>query len=122
MDNEPNINQEAVIDPDAQKEMTPEEYKKAKEAAMKGLREEIKYLKVEEEYWRLVADIEEHKARKLLMIQRQLPFYTRQQQPAPEGEQPEGAPAPEPTPENEVDGMVPSTEGDGKPRRNLKTD
>lgn len=121
MDNEPNINQEAVIDPDAQKEMTPEEYKKAREAATKELKEEIKYLKVEEEYWRLVADIEEHKARKLLMIQRQIPFYAKQQ-PAPNPEEmPEGAHAPEPTPEKGTDG-VPPTEGDGKPKRNLKTD
>ena len=121
MDNEPNINQEAVIDPDDQKQMTPEEYKKAKEAAMKELREEIKYLKVEEEYWRLVADIEEHKARKLLMIQRQIPFYTKQQPASNPEEMPEGAPAPEPTSEKGAEG-VPPTEGDGKPKRNLKTD
>jgi len=118
MNDEPTMGQEDILDSDAQKEMTPEEYKKARSAAITGLKEEIKYLKVEEEYWRLVADIEEHKARKLLMIQRQLPFYTKQQPVQPEAST-EGMPEGDvPIPEAAVD----TPAGEAKPKRNLKTD
>lgn len=56
---------------DSQEEMSPEEYRKARANATKELKEEIAYLKIEEQYQKLQADIEEHKARRLTMIQRQ---------------------------------------------------
>lgn len=50
------------------KELSPEEYKQARLKAKKHLEKEIEYLRVEETYERLQADIEEHKARRLRSI------------------------------------------------------
>lgn len=101
-------------DPAEQPQLSPEEYKKLRDEAIKGLREEIKYLKVEEEYERLSADIEEHKTRRYTMIGRQAQMF------APPPEQPQaGEPQEEnvpkaPPPESPV---PPGT----KPERKLKT-
>jgi hypothetical protein len=50
------------------------EYRKLRIAAQNELKEEIKFLKTEEEYQRLMADIEDHKARRLkaIVVQYQL--------------------------------------------------
>ena len=79
---EPNMNQEDILDENAQVQMSPEEYAKAKLNAINELRSEVKYLKVEEEYWRLLADIEEHRTRKVTMLMRRSQFYQKQPDPA----------------------------------------
>lgn len=50
------------------RELSPEEYKKLRIAAQRELKEEIQFLKTEEEYQRLMAEIETHKARRLQAI------------------------------------------------------
>lgn len=73
------------IDENTQEGMTPEEYRKVRGKAIKELKKEIAYLKVEAEYQNLQANIEEHKARRLAMIQRQAQLmYGGQQQPTPQ--------------------------------------
>jgi len=83
MDNEPNMDQEKTLDPNAQQELSPEDYKKARENAIKHLKGEITFLKVEDEYQRLLADIEESKTRRITMIMQRARFYDKQEQPAP---------------------------------------
>ena len=78
-------------------QMTPEEYAKAREDAMKHLEKEIVLLKVEKEYENLLADVEEAKTRRITMIAQRARFYA-QDNPSggePEG-QPEGPQAPKP--------------------------
>lgn len=62
--------------------MSRERYKELQIEAQKEIREEIKFLKTEEEYQKLMADIEEHKARRLHAIAQQYQ-YTRPSTPTP---------------------------------------
>lgn len=78
-----------------EKMLDPSQYKAIRLEATKELREEIKFLEVEEKYRRLLADIEDHKARRLRAIAIQYQF----QNPAPQDptedfdhEKPSGAP------------------------------
>jgi len=87
--NEPNMDQEEVLDPNAQKELTPEEYLKARDQAIDHLKKEIVYLKVEKEYEVLSADIEEAKTRRITMIAQRARFYQKQE--APETQTPVAA-------------------------------
>lgn len=114
--NEPNMNQEDILDEEAQVEMSPEEYKKAREDAQKQLKEEIKYLKVEEEYWRLLADVEEHKTRRITMVARRAAFYQKQE-PETDPEQMSEQPTAQPNAEK------PAADNPSKKpeKRNLKT-
>jgi len=79
--NEPNMDQEEVLDPNAQKELTPEEYLKARDQAIDHLKKEIVYLKVEKEYEVLMADVEEAKTRRITMIAQRARFYQKQEAP-----------------------------------------
>jgi len=54
------------------------EFKELRAKAIKELQEEIDYLSVEAEYQRLLADIEEHKARRILNIARQQQFLQKE--------------------------------------------
>jgi hypothetical protein len=78
---EPNMNQEDVLDPNTQEQMTPEQYLKARNAAITHLKSEITYLKVEKEYEVLMADIEEAKTRRITMIVQRARFYQKQEAP-----------------------------------------
>lgn len=107
---------------DSQEQMSPEEYKKARNAATLELKEEIKYLKVEEQYQKLQADIEEHKARRLTMIQRQAQLMYGGQQQAPKENQeqaPHNHKAPQEQPFAE---KKPAAEKKPSQKRQLKKD
>jgi hypothetical protein len=71
--NEPNMNQEDVSV--EQQNTSPEEYLKARDAAIQHLTKEMVFLKVEKEYEALLADIEESKTRRITMIAQRARFY-----------------------------------------------
>jgi hypothetical protein len=76
-----------------------EDYIQLRKEAVEHLKEEIKFLEVEEEYEKLQANIEEHKTRRYVMIARQAELFQKN------------------NPENEVD----NTPEEPMPRRPLKT-
>jgi len=77
----PDINQEDVLDKEVQAELSPEEYEKQRAEGMKHLGKEIEYLEVEEKYQKLLADIEQHKTRRITMIGQRIQYYNQQQGP-----------------------------------------
>lgn len=115
MTEEPNMDQEDILDPDAQEKMSPEEYAKARDDAMKHLKAELPFLRVEAEYHKLQADVEEHKTRKLTMIIQRSQFFKKQEQPV------DAAPPMDAPP---VDGpaVTPPAGEDNKPPRKLAED
>lgn len=113
--NEPDINQEDVLDADSKEKLSPEEYEKQRKAAMEGLNKEIEYLEVEEKYQKLLADIEQHKTRRMTMIGQRVNYYAAQQNAA---KSPEGDEIPDPN----VDTATPPAEEKPKPGRKLKED
>jgi len=62
-----------------EKKLTPAEYEKARTDATAHLTKEIVFLKVEAEYEKLMADIEESKTRGMTMIAQRAQFFARQQ-------------------------------------------
>lgn len=75
------MDQENILDEDAQKELSPEEYAKQRADAMEHLAGEIAYLEVEEKYQGLLADIEQHKTRRMTMIGQRVQYYAQQKGP-----------------------------------------
>lgn len=75
--------------------MSPEEYAKARDAAMKHLKTELPHLKVELQYETLLADIEEAKARRIGMVIQQARMMAPPPEAPPEGESMPGEPAPQ---------------------------
>jgi len=72
-----------------QQEMTPEqlaEYKKMRMSADKELKEEIKFLKTEHEYQKLICEVEEFKARRLNAYAQQSRFMQPPQENKPDSE------------------------------------
>lgn len=98
------------------RELTKEEYDKAREDAKIHLKKEIIFLKVEKEYEILQADIEEAKTRRISMIAQQARFYAPSDPKA--GPIPEGSPVPESVSQPEHDGQQVVK----PPTRKLKTD
>lgn len=110
-----------------QNEISPEEYRKLRIAAQNELKEEIKFLKTEEEYQRLMADIEDHKARRLRAIVMQYQLQNPSGGPMPQTkaeaktydhDEPDAVPFGSPEPES----PKPSEEAPVKPVRTLKKD
>lgn len=102
MSKKPDMDQEELIDPNAEKEMTPEEYAEARDKAVAHIESELPYLEAEEKYQRLSADIEDHKTRKIVAIARRAQFFAQQnpegaEQP-PQEQKPEGGPKKGPRP------------------------
>lgn len=73
-------NTDHTKDQQKQKEYTPEELKTMRKKMDKFYQEELPHLKLQEEYERLAADIEEHKVRKLTMQIRGANIYAQQEQ------------------------------------------
>ena len=71
---ETNSTQEETPEQD-ERQLTPEEYAKARADATAHLKKEIAFLKVEKEYEIILADIEEAKTRRISMIAQQARFY-----------------------------------------------
>lgn len=67
-------------------QITPAEYKKLRLEAQKELKEEIKFLKTEDEYQSLLASIEENKLKRMVAISRQAQLMQGPQQPTPQNE------------------------------------
>jgi hypothetical protein len=108
-------------------EVSPAEYRKLRLAAQNELKEEIKFLKTEEEYQRLMADIEDHKARRLraIVMQYQLQNPTNGAMPQTKAEAKvydHDEPEQKPFGPFEEEPPVPSAEAPVKPIRTLKTD
>jgi len=74
-----------------QPQYTEEQMKQMRSEMTKFYSEEIKFLKKQEEYERLLADIEEHKTRKLTMMQRAAQMFAQSAQAKAEAEAQEEA-------------------------------
>ena len=107
----PEENQEEIQEEETK--LFPEEYAKARAAAIDHLKKEIVYLKVEKEYETLIADVEEAKTRGITMIAQRAQFFARQNQAQA---QQQAGPGAEPEAQSEVPAGAPKT------TRPLKTD
>lgn len=104
---ETNDTQEEVLEQE-ERNLTPEEYAKARADATAHLKKEITFLKVEKEYEIILADIEEAKTRRISMIAQQARFYTQKN------------PGEDPGPQGEPE--VEATAAPNQPKRKLKTE
>ena len=80
--------------------MTPEQMAEFREKAIKHYKKEIDFLQAQCDYEKLLADIEEHRARKLSALAHQMQFYPSEKEDA---NQEKDLPAPEaPAPKKRV--------------------
>jgi hypothetical protein len=80
--------------------MTPEQMAEFREKAIKHYKKEIDFLQAQCDYEKLLADIEEHRARKLSALAHQMQFYPSERE---EADQETAPPAPEaPAPKKRV--------------------
>ena len=105
-------NTETKAESAQEQDMSPEDFKKLRDEAIDGIEMEIPYLEAQLKYETLVANIEEQRVKKLLMIGRQA-----QMMQGP-GEEPE--PSQNPMPEGPPPPMPPSMQQ--TPGRQLKQD
>ena len=107
---ETNSTQEETPEQD-ERQLTPEEYAKARADATAHLKKEIAFLKVEKEYEIILADIEEAKTRRISMIAQQARFYApKNSGPQGESEVPQGS-------DSDIDRNIAPV-----PKRKLKTE
>jgi hypothetical protein len=96
------VNDQVENDADEQREYTKEELEKMRRAHDTFYKGEIKRLKLEEEYHRLMADIEEHKHRKMYNMIRLAQLMAPPEGGEEEQEQPVQEQAPAPKPERKL--------------------
>lgn len=72
-------NNKTNINPVEEKKYSPEEIAKMRKNMIKFYTDELPFLKLEEKYERLLADIEEHKVRKIVAVQKQAYIYAQAQ-------------------------------------------
>ena len=76
--------------------MTPEQMAEFREKAIKHYKKEIDFLQAQCDYEKLLADIEEHRARKLSALAHQMQFYPSEKEDANQEKDPPAPEAPAP--------------------------